>query len=523
MTRHSYSTEQLKRLVGKWLNEELREQVTAHRLARRSGEPLPDGTLQDPEQLSVLSSVVGDSIDTIRSGSPKAAKAAYDQWEDVAVDIAKSVGIDFESLSTAERERLTLFGIEAESKRYHLLSQHSPEFRNDFWNAPEEDHQPAPKASRQNALTLQQAWERCVEHYRAAGRKSWQIGEEDGVSGTRPSKNQHAKWLREDLFELWGQDLPISEITWEHLEELRDCFRRRYPAGRKRKAKYRGMSLRQIVDGPEVPEDERIRGSGKESKFRLARDFFRFLRTNPSAKSHFEHHAEEVLKVAADPVSTYEPWSLAEVSTILESEEVHSRFLLDNKNYHPAGMFWLLAVLVYTGARQQEIMGLRPEDVELDCEHPVIHIRQHEHRPQVKTEVSVRWVPIHTDLLKMGLADWVRFRAQSKQPTLWPVTERGSSYWADRFREDITKPLGLYQAHKKVMHSFRGTFDSMASNVMPTPPRRLMTGHVGEGTDFRHYIRQMDNFIPEYSEHINKMDLKLDLDKLEQLWRRSLG
>ena len=65
------------------------------------------------------------------------------------------------------------------------------------------------------------------------------------------------------------------------------------------------------------------------------------------------------------------------------------------------------------------------------------------------------------------------------------------------------------------MHSLRGTFDSTASTVMPDAPRRLMTGHKGSGTDYRHYLQQMDSHVPEYSELINKIDFGLDLERLE--------
>lgn len=521
MSQKEYTNEQLQKIVNDWLNQTLRQQVTRYRLARREGREPPEPALRDPEQLEALWFAATDFVDQIRHGDPRQVKETYDHWEPFAADVAESMGIDFQNLSAEERERLTLLTLAAEARRFGLLTRHSPDFLADFWEEPRSGPAPQPQQTEDPAPTLAEAWDRCVSHYQARGRKSWQITDESG----RPRKNQHANWLRQDLFELWGRDLPISEISWEHLEELRDCFQDKYPAGRKRKAKYRNLSLREIMDGPEVPEEERIRGSGKESKFRLARDFFKFLRTNPHTKIHLKHEieeAEEALKVAPDPVSTYEPWTPDEVKTILESQEVHSRFLRRNENYHPAGMFWLLAMLAYTGARQQEIMGLRAEDVELDSEYPVIHIREHEHRPQVKSEVSVRWVPIHCDLLEMGLADWIEFRAQFNQPTLWPVSQRGSNYWADRFREDITKPLGLYKSRKKVMHSFRSTFDSLASNVMPTEARRLMTGHVGQGTDYRHYLRQLDEFIPSYSDYINRIELRLDLEKLKDLWRSSL-
>ena len=520
-----YSVGQLQEIVDRWLNERLRDTVREYRAARRLGSQLPEPALRDPEQLEVLSGVVMESLESMTLHHSREAKRAYDRWEPAARELAQEADLDFDGLTPDLQERLIYFTARAEMHYYSRLAKHSPFFDEDFWGE-QQPRQPlyrSPPVTKPAAPTLEEAWTRCVDHYRAQGQKSWEISEADEKAGARASKNQHAKWLREDLFDLWGPDLPISEITWERLEELRDCFQFKYPASRKRKLDYRDKTLREIVDGPEVPEEDRIRGSTKDAKFRLAKDFFRFLRTHPSTKSHFKDDADQVLKFKADPLSTYEPWTLAELKTILESEEVHSRFLRRGPKFHPGGMFWLLTMLVYTGARQQEIMGLRPEDVELDREYPVIRIRKHQYRPSVKTGVSERWIPLHKDLLALGLADWIEFRVRLRQQTLWPVTDRGSNYWADRFREDITKPLGLHDGRKKVMHSFRGTFDSVASHVMPEAPRRLMTGHVGEGTDFRHYIRQLDHFIPKYSDYINGIDFQLDLHKLEALWRESVN
>lgn len=518
MAQKNYSTEQLRKIVDQWLDRQLQQQVTAYRLSRREGRSPPDPLLADPDQLGTLSAVVSDSLDHVRFGAPRQAKEAYDLWEPLAAQIAESAGIDFNCLAAEERERLTLYAMGAEFRRYWLLSQHSPDFPRDLWEALDAPSPAATPARANPSPALSEAWDLCVKHYQDAGRKSWQIADGTG----RAKKNQHAKWLREDLFELWGADKAIWEITWEDLEALRACFQRKYPASRKRKPAYRDRTLKEIASGPDVPEEDRIRGTTKETKFRLARDFFGFLRAHPRTKDHFRHDAVEVLKVAPDPQATYEPWTLPELRQILESSEVHTRFLQAGASHHPAGMFWLLVILAYTGARQQEIMGLRAKDVELGAEFPVFHIREHEYRPSVKTDFSTRWIPVHRDLLELGIADWLRFRSRFKAPTLWPTSDRGSHYWADSFREDITKPLGLHRSRRKVMHSFRSTFDSLASNVMPTEARRLMTGHTDAGSDYRHYLRQLDEFIPSYSEYINRVDLKLNLGVLKKLWKASL-
>jgi integrase len=61
------------------------------------------------------------------------------------------------------------------------------------------------------------------------------------------------------------------------------------------------------------------------------------------------------------------------------------------------GIIWRL--LEGTGCRGSEIVGLRVEDVQLDCKFPHIRVMWHEDR-RVKTKVSIRSVPLIGDALE---------------------------------------------------------------------------------------------------------------------------
>jgi integrase len=61
------------------------------------------------------------------------------------------------------------------------------------------------------------------------------------------------------------------------------------------------------------------------------------------------------------------------------------------------GFIWRL--LEGTGCRGSEIVGLRVEDVQLDCRYPHIRVMWHEDR-RVKTKVSIRSVPLIGDALE---------------------------------------------------------------------------------------------------------------------------
>jgi len=69
--------------------------------------------------------------------------------------------------------------------------------------------------------------------------------------------------------------------------------------------------------------------------------------------------------------------------------------------------FWVTMIAAYQGARQNEILQLRREDIFKERDTWVISFHDRFDDNSLKTESSVRVVPIHHHLISLGLADWV--------------------------------------------------------------------------------------------------------------------
>ena len=69
--------------------------------------------------------------------------------------------------------------------------------------------------------------------------------------------------------------------------------------------------------------------------------------------------------------------------------------------------FWVTMIALYQGARQNEILQLRREDIFKERDTWVISFHDRFDDNSLKTESSVRVVPVHHHLIGMGLADWV--------------------------------------------------------------------------------------------------------------------
>ena len=69
--------------------------------------------------------------------------------------------------------------------------------------------------------------------------------------------------------------------------------------------------------------------------------------------------------------------------------------------------FWVTMIAAYQGARQNEILQLRREDIFKERDTWVISFHDRFDDNSLKTESSVRVVPVHRHLISLGLGDWV--------------------------------------------------------------------------------------------------------------------
>ena len=76
--------------------------------------------------------------------------------------------------------------------------------------------------------------------------------------------------------------------------------------------------------------------------------------------------------------------------------------------------FWIPLLLLFTGARSSEVVGLAVEDVVIDHKTPHIIIRKNSIR-RIKNVHSRRMVPIHDELLKLGFIEFAK--SQKTRPS----------------------------------------------------------------------------------------------------------
>ena len=123
--------------------------------------------------------------------------------------------------------------------------------------------------------------------------------------------------------------------------------------------------------------------------------------------------------------------------------------------------FWLLPVGLFSGLRLNEICSLRVADLETIDGVPCFVVRPDPERGRLKTKAAARTVPVHPELIKMGLLDHATQTAARGEQMLFPgikVDTRGyrsdhAQKWFARFMEKAGA-----EAPRTSFHSTRHCF-----------------------------------------------------------------
>ncbi|AZR28927.1 site-specific integrase [Xanthomonas vasicola pv. arecae] len=124
---------------------------------------------------------------------------------------------------------------------------------------------------------------------------------------------------------------------------------------------------------------------------------------------------------------------------------------------------WASLLGLYTGARASEVGQLLVRDVFEEDGIPCIRISDEGEHQKVKTEVSLRTVPLHPELLKMGFMKWVDDKRKAGETRLFPAGKatavNGQGNWITKaFSRHLAEVGKGWEPAKRGFHSLRKTF-----------------------------------------------------------------
>ncbi|MCP1510055.1 integrase [Pseudomonas marginalis] len=172
-------------------------------------------------------------------------------------------------------------------------------------------------------------------------------------------------------------------------------------------------------------------------------------------------------------------YTQAELVTIFRSPLFQGAWAPQRADYGQA-LYWLPLLMAYTGARREEVAQLLVSDVEQDALSGTwcIAIRPGEGK-SLKTASSRRRVPLHEDLLALGLLDYKeRLPADGRLfPQLKPHKD-GLGHAVGKTWDKYLQEVVRLQTTAMPSHGFRHAFKTLCREVgIPKEVHDWLTGH----------------------------------------------
>lgn len=314
---------------------------------------------------------------------------------------------------------------------------------------------------------------------------------ESQQSRISPKRFSQLKIPMRVLVEEFGENFDISAITEEHFDAIVQLLPR-IPSYASRH--YKGLSLRQAAEKANLTDlryDEAKKNLATIKRFFAHARKSRWVTSSPAQFAEIDVPARA--KKISEKKSGYEPFTLAELNQIFSRPlyrgcENDERGINKPGDAHPRrSRFWLPLVSLFSGLRMQEVLQLERSDFSSFgsgyCIHVTDAVHGADYEPDeyikcLKTDMSLRTVPIHPELVRIGFVD---FAMNSNREWLFPDrpkarADKMSDQFSKRF-STFLKPTGVWVPRRKVFHSFRGTFnDAMRAGGVPRELREPIMG-----------------------------------------------
>lgn len=184
-----------------------------------------------------------------------------------------------------------------------------------------------------------------------------------------------------------------------------------------------------------------------------------------------------------------EPWTHDELQTLFDDPIWIQGHLPKVPKAGADAAYWIPLIACYTGARVSEIAQLWTDDLTVTKGTEVIEFRASEVRGQrLKNEGSWRAVPMHSQLVRLGLPEYVASLPVGplfpKLPTAGKNGAGGQfSHWFGSFKRGKG-----FESRQKTLHSFRHLVASELRLSNATDAQAdAITGHAGEGVGRKNY------------------------------------
>ena len=277
-------------------------------------------------------------------------------------------------------------------------------------------------------------------------------------------------------------DVHIGSIDREIAGEYFNILRK-LPANISRKAEYRNKTIPELLALNAPPQSE----YNASKKLERPSGMFRWALLE-RRKWGVDSNPFEGFGQSGDNATTRRPFTTDELKALLK----HPDFI--KREFKTTYSFWLIPLAIFTGARLGELCQLDVKDfveiegiscIDINDIEAFEDIELEGRKKRVKTKNARRLVPIHPELIRLGLLRYVEVLREKKQVHFFPELSRtrrdgpahAPSNWFQRFRARV----GVTTKQETVFHSFRHGFITNLLDAGITPHLVApIVGHEGE-------------------------------------------
>ena len=262
-----------------------------------------------------------------------------------------------------------------------------------------------------------------------------------------PDTQRLVTGVKKLLFLYFNEDTPVYRITRDNLLEFRDILYK-IPTKLAQKSRYKDKSLSQILKLGE--KDDKLSEPTIQKYMIRVIQFFNYCFDSGYIGKSIT--AKMNVKIDIDPseraVLPYEASEARKIFEIVTSIKQSGKS--PSSRIEASELYYVTMIAAYSGMRIKEITQLHKEDIVLKDGIYCFNINTNDGKT-TKTKNSIRFVPIHSKLIDLGLLEYVNSK---KSGNIFKVSNKDFS---EIFRSQIQRKF-IDKDSKKTFYSFRHYF-----------------------------------------------------------------
>ncbi len=262
-----------------------------------------------------------------------------------------------------------------------------------------------------------------------------------------PDTQRLVTGVKKLLFLYFNEDTPVCRITRDNLLEFRDLLYK-IPTKLAQKSRYKDKSLSQILKLGE--KDDKLSEPTIQKYMIRVIQFFNYCFDSGYIGKSIT--AKMNVKIDIDPSErAVLPYDVSEARKIFEIvTSIKQSGKSPSSRIEASELYYVTMIAAYSGMRIKEITQLHKEDIVLKDGIYCFNINTNDGKT-TKTKNSIRFVPIHSKLIDLGLLEYVNSK---KSGNIFKVSNKDFS---EIFRSQIQRKF-IYKDSKKTFYSFRHYF-----------------------------------------------------------------